>query len=113
MDNAEVAAKAISELLSLAANIEMFSSIKEYIAAQTNMMLSVASNAIQQHDEERADHFSMIFSELAIAYLSHIIDSGSVQIMEILVQLLEGVPELSCKSQLKFWKALFNKLNKD
>lgn len=45
--------------------------------------------------------------------MSQIIQSGSIQIVEILVQLFEGVDELSCKSQLPFWKEFFKNLNKD
>jgi hypothetical protein len=55
----------------------------------------------------------MIFAELAISYMSHIIDSGSIQIVEILVQLLEGIPEISCRNQLSFWKAFFTKLGQE
>lgn len=47
VDNAEIAAKTIVELLVLSANIDMFGSIKEYIAGHVEKLLAVASTAIQ------------------------------------------------------------------
>ena len=90
----------------------MFSAIKTYVWNNAHKLLTSASVAIQKNDVDRADHFSYIFAELAKSYMSQIIENGSTEILEILVQLLEGVLELSCTSQLPFWKEFFNKINK-
>jgi len=42
---------------------------------------------------------------------SEIIESGSTQVMDILVKLLESMPELSPRCQLDFWKPFFKTLN--
>ena len=76
----------------------MFSEIKTYVWNNAHKLLTSASVAIQKNDVDRADHFSYIFAELAKSYMSQIFENGSTEILEILVQLLEGVLELSCKS---------------
>jgi len=55
VDNVEIAAKCIVELLSLSRNIPIFESIKNYVAANVEKLLTSASIAIQSGDVERAD----------------------------------------------------------
>lgn len=54
-DNVETAAKCIVELLQLSRNIELFSPIKNYIAANVDKLIANSAVAIQRQDVERAD----------------------------------------------------------
>jgi hypothetical protein len=112
IDNVEVAANCAVELLSLSLNDESFVQIKSIIAGNVDSLLASASVAINKNDVECAEQLSRVFSQLALAHSSQIIATGQTQILEILVKLLTDVPELSCRSQIAFWKDLFRKLQK-
>lgn len=47
-----------------------------------------------------------------MTHASQIIETGQTQILEILVKLLTDVPDLSCRTQIPFWKDFFKKLDK-
>jgi hypothetical protein len=101
IDNVEVAANCAVELLSLSLNDESFVQIKSIIAGNVDSLLASASVAINKNDVECAEQLSRVFSQLALAHSSQIIATGQTD-----------VPELSCRSQIAFWKDLFRKLQK-
>ena len=86
------------ELLSVSKNDESFQAIKNVIVQNVDSILNCASSAIANSDVERAEQFSRIFSAIASAHTSQIVESGSTQILDILVKLLNGVSELSCRT---------------
>ena len=51
----------------------------------------------------------MVFGELAISHMDHIV-GGQTQIVDVLIKLLEGIPDLTCRQQMPFWKKLFGDL---
>lgn len=77
-ENVEIAAKCIVELLSLSRHIESFASIKNYVAANVHLLIAAANQAIAKSDCEKAEQLTKIFSELALSYMSQILESGSV-----------------------------------
>lgn len=73
------------ELLNLSRHVQIFTPIKEHVAENVNLLIAAATQAIATSDCDRAEQLTMIFAELALSYMSQILESGSVQIMEILV----------------------------
>lgn len=67
---------------------------------------------IESQDEEKGQELSKVFAELAITHMDHIL-SGQIQVVDVMVQLLEKIPQLTCKQQKPFWKALFKRLGQE
>ena len=111
-DNVEVAANCAVELLQLSNNDQDFESIKQVVVANFNSLLTSASTAISTQNTENAEQHSRVFAQLAMTHASQIIETGQTQILEILVKLLTDVPDLSCRTQIPFWKDFFKKLDK-
>lgn len=112
VDNVEVAANCAVELLNISLNDQEFESIKQVVVANFDSIVQSASVAMSTLDAEISEQHCRVFSQLALSHTSQIIETGQTQILDILVKLLSDVPDLSCRTQIAFWKDFFKKLEK-
>jgi type II secretory pathway component HofQ len=64
----------------------------DYIPA----MQGQAAKAVEESDNERGEAVSAVFVEVALASMSQIL-AGQTQVIQVLLDLMQGLPEMSCK----------------
>lgn len=93
-ENLENATNCVIELIQLAKKKEIFSSIKQMVIEKVQLLVGRVKQAVSEKDEELGEQLMDIFVELGLGHIEQIIESKTLTIPQVLLELMK-IPEIS------------------